>query len=86
MMITNDWLAWRRRTMAQAHIVNFPDNIEEICKKLERGVETWKIALENDETTAMIGHYYRAYRGKHLSEARARVRGKQRKVEIETAD
>jgi hypothetical protein len=82
-MMTNDWREWRRRTMAQAHIVNFPDNIEEICKALEKGVETWKIALENNETTSMIGHYYRAYRGRPLSEARERLRGKQRKIAID---
>ena len=76
LIIRGDFRRWRTKHM-QAHIANFPDNIESICERIERGVEVWKIALEEDESVSILGHWYRAYRGKKISEVRKTRRGKQ---------
>ena len=83
-IVNQDFRGWiRKQRMAAAHIVRFPIDIDQICARLENGEETYKIALEIGESNAMIAHYYRAYRGKSLSEARGRLRGKQRKIAID---
>jgi DNA-binding transcriptional ArsR family regulator len=69
--------------MAAAHIVNFPIDIDEICARLEAGEETYKVSNDTGYSPSMLSHYYKAYRGKPLSEARERLRGKQRKVSID---
>jgi hypothetical protein len=82
-MIPSDWITWRKETMAQAHIKTFPIDIEEICLRLEAGEETYKVANDTGETPSMLGHYFRAYTGKKLSDVRQRMRGKQRKLDVD---